>query len=192
MIPRTLNGTLHVDLPRLRKLEIELEQHQLWLADCSTGVRLDLSGEDFGAVPLLMFQGFDLRHAILRGVRLCNSSFRAANLAGVDLTEAVCYGCDFSHANLQGAITTDAALCSSDFRAADLRGIDLRETNLKDSCFVGTDMTGALLPLSLHMCPVTGSYSAWKKCNECATWVSHCRRDYDYLAKAARRNADAS
>ena len=83
------------------------------------------------------------------------------NLSGADLR-----GADLLGADLHGAYLLDA-----DLHCADLRGADLREADLRGAYLSGADLRGAknippMVAARLFVPPETGSFVAWKKCND--------------------------
>lgn len=76
-------------------------------------------------------------------------SFRAANLAGADLSGQDLAGADFSSANLEGADLSGINAPGARFPAANLEGADLSGAVLVDARFTGANLRGADLSAAL-------------------------------------------
>ena len=76
-------------------------------------------------------------------------TYNGADLRGADLSETNLYGANLSGADLRGADLSETNLYGADLRGANLSGADLEGT----SGIKGT-----------YIAPETGSFTAWKKC----------------------------
>lgn len=158
------NETPCENLSKKKKPEPEiikaLAAHQEWLADISTGERLDLSGKELENVRIDK-AFYSLRRARLIGVHACGANFADNNLSEARLTNSDLRFAYFADANLAGANLLGADLRGADLSRADLTGADLRWTNLQGAIFGRTnlalaDLRGANLAGALfepHLLP---------------------------------------
>ncbi|MFH1372345.1 MAG: toll/interleukin-1 receptor domain-containing protein [bacterium] len=106
-------------------------------------------------MPILSFNGQDLRgsdfmDADLRLASFIAANLRCANMCGADLSDVQLDGADLTGANLRGAVLdrcslAGANLTSTDLTGANLRWADLRSANLTGSVLAHADLRGVQL-----------------------------------------------
>jgi transcriptional regulator with XRE-family HTH domain len=75
-----------------------------------------------------------------KGRKIYGGDFRAKNMSGADLSDAI-----FAAVDLRGADLSGANLIRTDFTGADLRGANLSNTLVDQTIFVDADLGGANL-----------------------------------------------
>jgi hypothetical protein len=121
----------------------------------------------------------NLRGANLWGANLEDANLRGANLWGANLEGAILRGANLWGANLKGANLRDANLQCAILQGAILRGANLECANLQCANLEGANLQCAILQCAnleganlrganisaFYIIPQTGSFIAWKKCN---------------------------
>lgn len=122
-----------------------LRLHSLWVTGKEGGSRANLFGADLRGTDLSCV---NLSGADLSGVNLSGADLRGSNLYNANLSRADLRGADLSDANLSDANLRDAKLSDANLRDANLIGARIDPLDSKRLCIV----------------PDTGSFTAWKKC----------------------------
>jgi uncharacterized protein YjbI with pentapeptide repeats len=142
------------DSRRSRRLKLRWSRlAQLWLAAAypSFGAWLGRSG----LVPMLSFEGTDLRRAELQSANLSRTDFSGASLSracltGADLSECLLVSTDLTEADLAGAKLRRANLTAADLwrsrlPEADLGGAILGQADLSEANLAKANLGGVML-----------------------------------------------
>jgi len=134
-----------------------IENHALWIADCSQGQQAVIVGQNLNEIDLtgVNLYGADLSYSTIRNAHLTGANlyhanlFRTSllhtNLTDADLADADLADADLRHATLRSADLSGACLYESDFRDADLRGADLSGTNTTGTRFFDAQLDGVTM-----------------------------------------------
>jgi len=155
---------------RFKELKEVLNKHRHWMmVNCDTweNLEIDLSHCDLSCL--------DLHNVNLSGANLCGANLSMANLQGADLQRVNLCGADLTGVILRQANLNGAKLCDALLFGANLYGANLCDADLDNADLLNARLNGANLydvdlsctkniPFIPIVCPDTGAFIGWKKC----------------------------
>ena len=173
---------------KMADIDTKLKKHASWLKDNNTGERADFSKVDY-QLQEISWEGVNLSQAILIGVDFTRAKLEGANLAGADLTEATFY-----QAQMNRVVFTGATLNRTKFPETQIKHTDFSGSDITNCSWYACEARGvnfissSISNCSFHRCWMSGSNFSKASLHDAE--MTQCKLHDSNLSDSVLRNVN--